>query len=77
MLFIFLSIIIIVFVLIFCYVSKEQKRISKLTETGPFSIAIIDNVERKRKNNSDTIRYYKITRKKAHGFNRGMNFVSL
>jgi hypothetical protein len=40
------------------YASGEQSRIEELMETGPFSIATIENVEKKLRKNSDRIRHY-------------------
>lgn len=49
---------ILVFVIVFYAVSKKEKYIKTLTETGPFSIATIENVEKKLKKNSDRIGHY-------------------
>lgn len=60
--FIIMGIIFVVFAFIVLYaamyVSGEQSRIEELMEMGPFSIATIENVEKKRRKNSDRIRYY-------------------
>ena len=52
------AVMVIVFTVVFYVVSKKEKYIKNLTETGPFSIATIENVEKKLRKNSDRVRHY-------------------
>ena len=51
-------VVVIVFAVVFYAVSKKEKYIKNLTETGPFSIATIENAEKKLRKNSDRVRHY-------------------
>lgn len=51
-------VVVIVFAVVFYTVSKKEKYIKNLTETGPFSIATIENVEKKLRKNSDRVGHY-------------------
>lgn len=52
------AVMVIVFAVVFYAVSKKEKYIKNLTETGPFSIATIENVEKKLRKNSDRVGHY-------------------
>ena len=52
------AVMVIVFAVVFYAASKKEKYIKTLTETGPFSIATIENVEKKLRKNSDRIGHY-------------------
>ena len=51
-------VVVIVFAVVFYAVFKKEKYIKTLTETGPFSIATIENVEKKLRKNSDRVGHY-------------------
>lgn len=52
------AIMVIIFAVVFYAISKKEKYIKNLTTTGPFSIATIENVEKKLRKNSDRVGHY-------------------